>query len=206
VSADASIYMDEIHKSRLWGDYALNEKKRMKLKDVEVRLIAELMKNSRRSDRELAKAVGVSQPTVSRTIGKLEKEGKIKEYTMIPDFKQLGYNIMAVTFLGKQETEKEEERRELLKGVSKMEKETPIGNLIVVNGIGLEKGRMIINLFKDYSSFVDGLKKIKNLPHIDADRVESFLVDLNDALNFRILSMTELATHFEAFGKVLTGE
>jgi DNA-binding Lrp family transcriptional regulator len=38
----------------------LNEKKRKRLKDVEVRLISELMKNSRRSDRQLAKAVGCS--------------------------------------------------------------------------------------------------------------------------------------------------
>jgi DNA-binding Lrp family transcriptional regulator len=176
------------------------------MKDAELKLISELMKNSRRSDRELAKAIGISQPTVSRTINKLQKEGVIKEYTMIPDFRRLGYNLMAVTFLGKQETMKEEERRELLKGVRKMEKETPIANLIVVNGIGLEKGRMIINLFKDYSGYLEGLRILKNLPYVDANEVESFLVDLNDKLNFRILSMTELATHLEAFGKALTRE
>jgi DNA-binding Lrp family transcriptional regulator len=75
----------------------LNEKKKAKLKDVEIRIVAELMKNSRRSDREIALAVGVSQPTVSRTIEKLEKEGVIKEYTMIPDFSRLGYEIMGST-------------------------------------------------------------------------------------------------------------
>ena len=47
----------------------MNEKR--DLKDVEVRLIAELMKNSNRSDSELAKATGVSQPTVGRIINKL---------------------------------------------------------------------------------------------------------------------------------------
>jgi DNA-binding Lrp family transcriptional regulator len=56
------------------------------MKDIERRLISELMKNSRRSDRELAKALGTSQPTITRTRGKLEREGIIKEYTMIPDF------------------------------------------------------------------------------------------------------------------------
>jgi DNA-binding Lrp family transcriptional regulator len=49
------------------------------MKDIERRLISELMKNSRRSDRELAKALGTSQPTITR--GKLEREGIIKEYT-----------------------------------------------------------------------------------------------------------------------------
>jgi DNA-binding Lrp family transcriptional regulator len=176
------------------------------MKDVEIRLVSELMKNSRRSDREIAKAMGVSQPTVSRLINKLEKKGIIKEYTMIPDFKQMGYQIMAVTFLGKQETEKEEERAQLLKGVTEMERKNPLANLIVVNGIGLNKGRMIINLFQDYSSYAERMNIIKKLPHIDADKVETFLVDLSDERNFRILSMTEIARHVQAFAKALTKE
>jgi DNA-binding Lrp family transcriptional regulator len=73
------------------------------MKNVELKLISELMKNSRRSYRELAKAVGVSQPTVSRTLKKLEKEGYIKEYTMIPDFLKLGYQIMGVTLIKRSE-------------------------------------------------------------------------------------------------------
>ena len=68
------------------------------MRDVELRLISELLKNSRRSDRELAKALGVSQPTVSRTKARLEKEGYISEYTIIPNFNKLGYHLFAVTF------------------------------------------------------------------------------------------------------------
>jgi len=47
------------------------------LKDVELKFISELMKNSRRSDRELARVLGLSQPTVGRMMKKLEKEGII---------------------------------------------------------------------------------------------------------------------------------
>ena len=43
------------------------------LRDFELKIVSELMKNSRRSDRELPKAVGLSQPSVSRIIRKLEK-------------------------------------------------------------------------------------------------------------------------------------
>ena len=42
--------------------------------------------------------------SVKPTIGKLEKEGIIKEYTIIPDFEKLGYQMMALLFMGKQET------------------------------------------------------------------------------------------------------
>jgi DNA-binding Lrp family transcriptional regulator len=44
------------------------------MKDIERRLVSELMINSRRSDRQLAKALAVSQPTVTRVRAKLEKE------------------------------------------------------------------------------------------------------------------------------------
>ena len=65
--------------------------KTVELKDIEVKIIAELMKNSHRSDREIARAIGTSQPRVSRIIKKLEEEGVIKEYSVIPDFKRLSY-------------------------------------------------------------------------------------------------------------------
>ncbi len=69
------------------------------MKDTELKLISELMKNSRKSDRELAKVIGVSQPTITRTRARLEKEGYIREYTAIPDFRRLGYEIMAFIFV-----------------------------------------------------------------------------------------------------------
>ena len=69
------------------------------MKDIERRLLSELMKNCRRSDRELAKVLGVSQPTVTRAIHRLQEEGYIKEYTVIPDFSKLGYELMGFTFV-----------------------------------------------------------------------------------------------------------
>jgi DNA-binding Lrp family transcriptional regulator len=183
------------------GEEALNENKTLKIKDTEIELIAELMKNSRRSDRELARAVGISQPTVSRLIKKLEKEGIIREYTMIPNFRRLGYQIMAITFFGRQETEKEKERAELRKAALEMERKTPVGNFLVANGMGLDKGRVVINLFRDYSNYSESMKAIKNLPHIDPDRTGSFLIDLNDESNFRMLSMTEISSQLSTFGK-----
>lgn len=52
------------------------------MKEFELKLISELMKNSRRSDRDLAKAIGSSQPTVTRNRHRLEQQGIIKQYTI----------------------------------------------------------------------------------------------------------------------------
>jgi len=42
-------------------------RRRTRTKDIEMRLLSELMKNSHRSDRELARTLKTSQPTVTRT-------------------------------------------------------------------------------------------------------------------------------------------
>lgn len=67
-------------------------------KKLPQRLLRELLKNSKRSDRELAKVLKVSQPTVTRARHKLEKNGMITDYTIIPDFKKMGFEIMAINF------------------------------------------------------------------------------------------------------------
>jgi len=56
------------------------------------------MKGSKRSDRELAKVLRVSQPTITRMRRKLE-ENAIAEYTIIPNWDALGFELMAVTFV-----------------------------------------------------------------------------------------------------------
>lgn len=162
------------------------------------------MRNSRRSDREIAKIVGVSQPTVSRTIAKLEKEGIIKEYTMIPDFKRLGYEIMGITFIGKGETVEHEESAELRKAVAAVEEKNPFASLMAVNGIGLGKGRMFITLYRDYSRYAEAMQLTRSLPQANAGEIESFLVDLNDESNYRLLSLEQVARNIQALGKMLT--
>jgi DNA-binding Lrp family transcriptional regulator len=175
------------------------------MKDVELRLISELMRNSRRSDRQLAKAIGVSQPTVSRMIKKLEKEGVIKEYTMIPDFKRLGYQIMGVSFYGRGEPTKKEEKEELVKAAVEFESKNPHASLMAVNGIGLGKSRMFITFYRDYSSYMGAMQAARSLPHLSPESLESFLVDLNES-NYRLLSLEQVARHVQAFGKALKEE
>jgi len=68
------------------------------LKEIDYTILLELMKNSKISDRQLARKIGVSQPTVTRRRSKLEKT-VIDDYTVIPNWVKLGYGIFAMTFV-----------------------------------------------------------------------------------------------------------
>jgi DNA-binding Lrp family transcriptional regulator len=59
-----------------------------KLKPEDYRILFELMKNARISDRQLAKMLGISQPTVSRKRAFLEKE-LFDGYTVFPKWEKL---------------------------------------------------------------------------------------------------------------------
>jgi len=65
-------------------------------KDLPQKLLRELLRNSKRSDRDLAKILKVSQPTISRTRHKLEKD-RIDGYTIIPKWLKTDFKIFAFT-------------------------------------------------------------------------------------------------------------
>lgn len=165
------------------------------LKDVEVRILAELMKNSRRSDREIAKTVGVSQPTVSRIIGKLERNGAIREYTVIPDFCMLGYTVMGASRLAIHDPYTEEGLMKITEDALEMERDNPNAFLMAVNGLSKDKNRLFIVFYENYSDYVNAMNTVRQLPFVNVDTVDSFLADLNDETNYRVLSMSAIANH-----------
>ena len=65
---------------------------------IMVNVLFELLKNPRRSDAELARILGVWRSTVTRHRKKLERDGIIQEYTLIPDLRKLGYETLVFWF------------------------------------------------------------------------------------------------------------
>jgi DNA-binding Lrp family transcriptional regulator len=174
------------------------------LKDVDLRLVSELMKNSRRSDRELAKALHVSQPTVSRRVKQLEKQGLIKEYTMVPDFSMLGFELMALTFISIKPTLDRAETSEAMRVAQEKMKESP-GNIIMLErGLGLNHTGIIISFHKDYSDYRQFIMTFKEAQTTQAyvdENVESFLINLKDKIHYRPLALSALADHILRMNK-----
>jgi DNA-binding Lrp family transcriptional regulator len=168
------------------------------LKELELKLISELMKNSRRSDRELAKALGVSQPTVSRLIKKLEGQGFIKEYTMIPDFSKLGFNMLSLIML-KLNALSNEQIQELHKAARELDNQERRPYLMIMDGIGLGKNIAILTFHKDYTEYAAHVNSIKDAARsgmkafMDVQRTDSFLVDLNYSNHYQPITFSKMA-------------
>ena len=126
------------------------------LKPIDYKLLFELMKDSHRSDRRLAKALGVSQPTVTRRRALLE-ENFIEGYTVIPKFGKIGYELAAFTFLKSKLKQKTgQEKEEALKKM----KEWYLNQsnvVLVADGRGMGWDAICISLhenFTDYTEFI----------------------------------------------------
>ena len=74
--------------------YKSDNKEGMKKREKE--LLFQLLRNSKLSDREIAKKVQTSQSTITRSRHKLEKK-IIQSYTIVPDLSKLGIKLIAFT-------------------------------------------------------------------------------------------------------------
>lgn len=62
---------------------------------IDLKLLELLSENGRMRRNELAEAVGLSIPSVSERLEKLQNRGVIKGYTVLVDEKKIGYDIKA---------------------------------------------------------------------------------------------------------------
>lgn len=175
----------------------------MVLKEIERKMLAELVRNSRRSDRELAKAIGASQPTATRVRTKLEKEGYVREYTAIPDLSKAGYELLALTFI-------KLDPKQLLTGNDlidfkgahyKAMTDNPNAVMLIKRGMGLGYDAVIISLHTDYSSCDKFRSYIREKMVGRITGMDTFLVNLEEEQNSLPFSFYTFANQLMAFAK-----
>lgn len=127
------------------------------LKPIDYKILFELMKDSHRSDRQLAKALGVSQPTVTRRRAMLE-ENFIEGYTVIPKFGQIGFEIAAITFLkSKLKLQTGEEKNQAIQKMKEWYmKQTNV--ILVLDGRGLGWDIACISLHENFANFAEFIR------------------------------------------------
>jgi DNA-binding Lrp family transcriptional regulator len=138
----------------------------------DLELLFALIKGARRSDRDLAKVLRTSQPTVTRKRGKLEKEGYIREYTLIPDLAKIGYDFVAVTFLSFTE-----DRVELFDKAREWTKRRPCV-IYAVNGEGMGMNSIMVSMHINYASYSKLITELRQDWQPNLKSVETFIISL----------------------------
>lgn len=141
-------------------------------KDLPKRLLIELLRNSKVSDRKLAKKLGVSQPTITRTRAKLEREGYIRSYTIMPNWRKLGFEIMALTFT---KMDPKITSEELIGKVRDYANKFP-NSIFASSGEGLGMTGVIISLHKDYRDYSRKLALFRGDWSQYMEEIKSFVI------------------------------
>ena len=162
------------------------------MKDLELKLICELVRNSRKSDRELAKSIGVSQPTVSRIRTRLEKEGVI-EYTGTINLRKLGFEIIAITFANWKHEQYAD--TDMPKAQDFIKKHPNI--IFVSTGMGMSSDRVAVSVHKNYSDYTEYVREIKTEGAEFMTLTDTFLIALNSDNILRPISLRYLADCLE---------
>lgn len=162
-----------------------------------LKLLKALLKNSRRSDRELARTIGASQPTVTRNRKILAEY--IRSYTVVPSFDKIGYEILAFTF-SKLATYDRDHVEEKLAEVKGWVMKRP--NVIFSSdGEGLGKDAIMISLHRSYSKYVEFMKEYSTVSADFATEMQSFIVSLKTGMMLKPLDLTYLADDIEELDK-----
>jgi len=141
---------------------------------------------------ELAKAIGISQPTVSRVRIKLEKEGLI-DYSAVPDVAKLGFELIAVTF-GRRDYQKSPEINiQKAKDFAERHPEVIFG----ASGLGLGYDRIAISIHRTYSDYSRFVQEVRNEWAGIMD-VDSFIISLTSKELVQPLSLKHFADHLKS--------
>jgi DNA-binding Lrp family transcriptional regulator len=147
-------------------------------------LLQELVKNSKRSDRDLAKLLGVSQPTLTRMRKRLERDNYILDYTAIPNMTKLGFEIVAFTFLNIERFDPE--KGELSSALGERAHKWVSHNskiIFAAGGEGLHGNNcLMISVHRDFTDFTDFISDFRTQWSARVRVMDSFLVSLKSKM------------------------
>jgi DNA-binding Lrp family transcriptional regulator len=165
------------------------------LKPIDYKILWELVKNSRRSDRTLAKVLKSSQPTITRRRARLEKDVLIG-YTAVPEWEKIGFEIIAFTFVKtKTRFAKTEERKAAIQKAKEWMMKQP--NVVFASeGQGMGWTGVFVSLHKSYSEFAKFMRKHDSELSDYLTESQSFTADLGSevilkSFHFKYLAETK---------------
>jgi DNA-binding Lrp family transcriptional regulator len=145
------------------------------LDDIDRRLLREMLGDSKRSYRELARNIGVSTATVINHVQRLESASVIKDYTVRLDHERLGYELTVITEIVVSKGKLLETEEEIAK----------IPNTCAVYDVTGATDAMVIAKFKSRSNLSDFTKKLLSMPYVERTNTHVVLTTMKE--DFRML-------------------
>ncbi len=153
------------------------------------KLLFALIKNSKRSDRELARALQLSQPTVTRLRKILEKEA-IKQYTALPNLSYLGFDLISFTFSTSKELVNPLEDK-----AKKWTAEQP-NIMFASTGQGMDADAVMITVHKDYADFAKFYQNFRREWGGSLQGFRTFLVSVKGSVQLKAFSLNCLVESY----------
>lgn len=140
-------------------------------------VFVELMKNAKKSDRDIAKKLKISQPTVTRIRRKLENQDFIREYTIIPNFPKMGFEIAAFIFFHVDRSKRKGSEKLKNKAHNWISKHPNV--IFAADGDGFQgRNCMMATLHKNFTDYTKFINNFKSVFGVDIQNLEAFLVPL----------------------------
>jgi DNA-binding Lrp family transcriptional regulator len=140
------------------------------LDEIDKKVLAELLTDSKRSFRELARNIGVSTATVINHVQRLESAGVIKDYAVRLDHERIGYELTVITEIIVSKGKLVETEKELAK----------IPNVCAVYDITGQTDAMVIAKFKNRRSLSDFTKRLLAMPFIERTNTHMVLTTVKE--------------------------
>ena len=142
--------------------------------ELDLRILNELLNDSRQSYRKLADALNVAVGTVQSRIKKLEERGIIKGYTVLLDHEKMGYELTSIT----QITVSKGKLLDTEKEIAKM------GPVLAVYDVTGDADIIVVAKFKSRKDLSDFTKKLLSLPYVERTNTHVVLTTIKE--DFRL--------------------
>jgi DNA-binding Lrp family transcriptional regulator len=140
------------------------------LDEIDRKLLKELLIDSKRSFRELAKSIGVSAATVINHVQRLESGGVIQDYAIRLDHERLGYELTVVTEIIVSKGKLLETDAEIAK----------IPSVCAVYDVTGDTDAMVVAKFKSRKDLSEFTKKLLTMPYVERTNTHVVLTTVKE--------------------------
>lgn len=144
---------------------------------MDLKIISYLQKNGRASLREVASRLGVSATTVSNRVKELEENGVIKHFKPVIDYRELGFQLTAVTMI-------KARGNEILNIARKLKEDNHLTHVYEITG---EFDILVIGKFRDQESMNKEIKKLLNNPAIEETNTSVVLQEVKEESEIELI-------------------